>query len=402
MDPFMEQLNMGAVFMMLMTYAALCNINIETSGPDWWVFPRQQVDWNVIQGQVWRLCPSLLNEKWLQYYRMPYETYMQLVQDLAPFVERANTNFRACIPIDKAVAMVLYRLATGYSPKHVADKYGVGATTVREYTEAICAALADPQKLMRRYISTPTGATLRRIIAEFKELTNIDNMCGAIDGSHIKLSKKPDIRFTPADYWSRHDFHSILLQGVCDANKLFWDVCVKAPGGTHDATHLSDSSLWRKLKSHDILQEQVKVIQGQDIFPYLVGDSAYPLQAQLLKAFHNRATGSMDQNRFDKAIRRGRVKIENAFGMLKQRWRILRELNVGLSAAPDVIVACTVLHNICVLARVGCGVEDPIDPHPNAAAEENNEPVDASEARSKRIGSVRRDSLLVDFVARGL
>ena len=86
--------------------------------------------------------------------------------------------------------------------------------------------MANPQKLYSHFISIPQGERLISIIAQFKNLTGLENMCGAIDGTHIRLAEKPPISLIPADYWNRHDHHSVLLQGVCDANLLFWDVCV--------------------------------------------------------------------------------------------------------------------------------------------------------------------------------
>lgn len=40
-----------------------------------------------------------------------------------------------------------------------------------------------------------------------------------------------------------------------------------------------------------------------------------------------------------------------AIGLLKGRWRILQDLNVGMNHAPQTIVACCVLHNLCQIAR---------------------------------------------------
>lgn len=40
-----------------------------------------------------------------------------------------------------------------------------------------------------------------------------------------------------------------------------------------------------------------------------------------------------------------------AIGLLKGRWRILQDLNVGVNHAPQTIVACCVLHNLCQIAR---------------------------------------------------
>ena len=79
-------------------------------------------------------------------------------------------------------------------------------------------------------------------------------MCGSIDGTHIRLVDKPHLSLNPADFWNRHDHHSILLQGVCDANILFWDVSKRAPGGTYDATPFGDSFLEKDFLEKTILQ----------------------------------------------------------------------------------------------------------------------------------------------------
>ena len=63
-------------------------------------------------------------------------------------------------------------------------------------------------------------------------------MCGAIDGTNIKLYKKPVQHYISVDYWSRHDFHSVFLQGIYDRDRKFWNVCIVAVGGTFDTTHL--------------------------------------------------------------------------------------------------------------------------------------------------------------------
>jgi hypothetical protein len=59
------------------------------------------------------------------------------------------------------------------------------------------------------------------------------------------------------------------------------------------------------LRGGVVLQEPVIRVEEKDIKPYIVGDSAYPLMSFLLKAFNNRATGSPDQNLFDKYLKKG-------------------------------------------------------------------------------------------------
>eukprot|EP01018_Ginkgo_biloba_P014471 Gb_35823 [translate_table: standard] len=74
-------------------------------------------------------------------------------------------------------------------------------------------------------------------MSDFRTITLLPTICGVIDGTHIKLAKKPKKDETPEQYMNKHHFYSVLLQGICDAQKVFWDVCVNAPGGTHDARH---------------------------------------------------------------------------------------------------------------------------------------------------------------------
>ena len=112
----------------------------------------------------------------------------------------------------------------------------------------------------------------------FETLTRIPYMWGAIDGTHICLSRKPKQKYNPANYHNRLGFYSILLQGVCDHRRKFLNVCVRAPGGSHDAAHLRGSTLWQKLQSGELPshKHQFKLL-NKDIYPYLIGDSAYPL-----------------------------------------------------------------------------------------------------------------------------
>jgi len=71
-------------------------------------------------------------------------------------------------------------------------------------------------------------------------------------------------------------------------------------------------------------------------------------------------------------LARLRVKSEHTIGSLKRRWGSLKELRVGLASdahfyfAMDWIVACYVLHNVCV-ARGDDFPRQPLaDPSPSA------------------------------------
>jgi hypothetical protein len=61
------------------------------------------------------------------------------------------------------------------------------------------------------------------IIQQFEDLIGLSNRCGAPDGTHIPLVERSNKRYTIAttDYYNQKRFHSIVLQAVCDIQKLF-------------------------------------------------------------------------------------------------------------------------------------------------------------------------------------
>ncbi|MCO5563285.1 hypothetical protein L7F22_016923 [Adiantum nelumboides] len=170
----------------------------------------------------------------------------------------------------------------------------------------------------------------------------------------------------PAQYWCRHHFHSVLLQVVCDAQKRIWDVCVLAPSGTNDAAHWKASSIYRRFKDQQILQEPILQLHGVCILPYLLADSGYGACGHLIIPFregHPLDTG--DWKGFNRHLSNGRVQVKHVFGMLKNRWRILRDINIDLERVPKYIVACCVLHNILAESMEGELQENDFDLHLN-------------------------------------
>jgi hypothetical protein len=113
----------------------------------------------------------------------------------------------------------------------------------------------------------------------------LQQICGVIDGTHITLSVKPNKQITSsiAIFYNRKCFHIIVLQVVCDCDM------------------------------------QIK--------PYLLGDAAYPIWPYLLKGYKPRNSNMVDQIRFDQSMNKGHVLIENAFGTLKNQWKILKKIN---------------------------------------------------------------------------
>ncbi|KAJ6385783.1 hypothetical protein OIU77_028871 [Salix suchowensis] len=238
-------------------------------------------------------------------------------------------------------------LAHGFSAKTLASRYSLEPYLISKITNMVTRLLAT--ELYPEFIKIPVSR--RRLIEStqaFEELTSLPNMCGAIDGSPIKV-KRGDIGGNM--YECRYGYSSVLLQVVADHKKVFWDVCVKAPGGSDDASHLRESLLYNRLVSGDVVWDKVINVRGHHVRPYIVGDWCYPLLSFLMTPFSPDGSGTPAQNLFDGMLMKGRSVVVDAIALLKGRWKILQDLNVGLTHAPQTIVACCVLHNLCQIAR---------------------------------------------------
>lgn len=161
---------------------------------------------------------------------------------------------------------------------------------------------------------------------------------GAIDGCHIRIVKPRDY---PNSYVNRKGYPSVLLQGICDSRKLFLDVYAGEPGSIHDARLFQKSDFYQRLRNREI------------VFPndtHLVGDLAYPLSKNLLVGFKDNGQLTARQRLFNRKLSETRVVIENAFGLLKCRFRRLKFMEtVKLDLLVLLIMSACILHNFCII-----------------------------------------------------
>ena len=163
------------------------------------------------------------------------------------------------------------------------------------------------------YIKFPfTEGETRRCTETFQNVSDLPNIVGGIDGSHIRIAAPPD---SAVDYFSRYQQHDFIVQAIVDGRKCFLDFASGFPGSMHDARVLRNSTIFDLAEHDQILMGPFVQIGGNDIKPYLVGDSAYPLASWLQKPFPE-ARGP-EEIAFDKALSGARVAVWCAFGMLK-------------------------------------------------------------------------------------
>ena len=167
-------------------------------------------------------------------------------------------------------------------------------------------------------------------------------MVGAIDGTHISISKPQHV---PADYfYFKSGGYTFNCQVVVDRQKRFLDLYLGMPGSTNDSRMLRRSSLYH-LATHNNFFNEEHGMQG--FSPFLLGDSGYPLLPWLMVPHRGGGDLSLAESLFNKKLRKGRCVVENSFGILKSTFReLLTKSDLHVAFLPDVILACAILHNM--------------------------------------------------------
>ncbi|KAL3686482.1 hypothetical protein R1sor_009056 [Riccia sorocarpa] len=173
----------------------------------------------------------------------------------------------------------------------------------------------------------------------------------AIDGTFVKV-RCPQ---SEADsYFNRKCYASLVLQAVADSDGCSLDISCGMPGSVHDRRVLRRSQFLEKVETGAILREPViNINNGYELRPYVLGDAGYTLHTWLMVPFFINQNSTPAQHMFTERQIRGRICVEQAFCILKARWRILQSgILSSISWAARIVHACCILHNLLVKSRI--------------------------------------------------
>ncbi|XP_048039833.1 uncharacterized protein LOC125279578 [Megalobrama amblycephala] len=321
-------------------------------------------------------------------FRMRMNDFNLLLEKVEPHLSRQDTRLRLAIPVKDRLAVTLRFLATGETYKSLSFQFRMGASTVSRIVAETCEALH--LVLKEDYLKTPrTEAEWLDIAKGFEEKWQFPHCLGSLDGKHIYIQPPPHSGSTFRNYKCRF---SVLLMAAVDANCNFIYVNVGTQGRVSDAGLFATSDLKRALDNDLLNIPPPAPLPNSDVqFPFVfVGDEAYPLRLDLMKPFPHRQL-EMDQRVFNYRLSRARRVVENAFGILANRWRVFRST---IMLSPDKVTKLT-MAAVCLHNFLGdCGSESP--PPPELADRETAEGgFAAGEWRGQRSGALhpRREGI---------
>lgn len=200
-----------------------------------------------------------------------------------------------------------------------------------------------------RYIYWPSGFEREGIKASFLSSYGIPDCVGLVDGYHVNLAFRPS-RDDAGAFHSRKERYGFNVAGIVDHTKRIRYLHYGYPASSSDM---------RVQRAIEPLNDPGDHFSNME---YILADSGYAASHQVVPMFKKSAGNATLRGRkayFNTYAARMRVQVEQTFGIMKQRWQILRALPQRLKTQKDqarahaMIVACAILHNLLVDTYVG-------------------------------------------------
>ena len=311
----------------------------------WWVRP-----WILRRPELGlydRLMVELRNEdpaSFHNFMRMTPAMYDEIVARLTPHITKQSTKMREPLEPGLKVALTLRHLAAGSTYKDMQYGWRVPHNTISKVVREVCQAIVD--EYTEEQLSMPeTEEEWKAIANAWYKRWNFPHTIGAIDGKHIACRKPEN---SGSEYWNYKKYYSIILFAMVTSDYKFLYVDVTGTGSLSDAQIYNASDLRAGLENNDIVgwpQPDPLPHDTEDMPYFIVGDDAFSLRTYLMKPYKNRCT--REERIFNYRLSRARRVVENAFGILANRFQLLL---TTMKHEPEtvalIVKACVLLHNL--------------------------------------------------------
>ncbi|XP_069832289.1 uncharacterized protein [Dendropsophus ebraccatus] len=271
---------------------------------------------------------------------MSETSFVKLLAMVGPLITKQDTAMRRAITAEQRLTATLRFLATGRALQDLKYSAGISAASlcgiIPETCEAIVAALSE------EYIKCPqTPEQWLEIAEEFGRLWNFPNCGGAMDGKHVRIVQPAA---SGSFFYNYENFFSIIFLALVNANYEFVFVGVGRNGRVSDGGVFANSQFAHMLRSNSLSLPNNDVTHANLNFVF-VADEAFPLTSHILKPYPQRLL-NRERQIFNYRLARARRVVENAFGIMANRFRVLHTpINLMPHKVDKVVLACCVLHN---------------------------------------------------------
>lgn len=277
------------------------------------------------------------------YVRMEQLIFEELLHAVAPLIEKRDTVMRQAIPVRNRLSVTLRYLATGNSFQDLSYSARIAPNTLSQLIPETLRAIIEV--LQDKVFNCPSNPVEWQVLAEkFNTLWQFPHCIGALDGKHINFRPPRKVGSIYRNYKGKD---SIILLALVDAEYNFIFVDIGKNGRMHDASVFRESSLAAQLQSGTLNFPLPSFLPGYNInIPYvIVADDAFPLKTNIMKPYPGRAL-TKERRIFNYRLSRARRMVENAFGIMSNRFRILlTTIPLSVEKVELITYTCCILHN---------------------------------------------------------
>ena len=315
-------------------------------------------------------------KKFRRLFRVPYDLFVGLVgickerwwKDWTP--EKVDAAGKLVSSLELKVLGALYVLGTG------ATQHQVGVQTNLSEEVHRCFFLSWISKMSSikmEYIFMPTNdEQFERVVGEYST-RGLPGCVGSVDCVHVGWDKCPSMYHSL--YTGKEGFPSIAYEVICTSRKFIQSVSVGHPGSRNDK-HIvrTDDSVMQLLEGNGWLQSKAWKAAGPDgrnlsfFGVYLICDGGYHRWPCLISPVKAGVPGSAVM-KWSSKVESVRKDIEGVFGILKARFKFLKNFNSlkHHSSIDNAFTTCCILHNMLLESD---GWLDPnLPPYPGGVEE---------------------------------
>ncbi|KAH9373466.1 hypothetical protein HPB48_009511 [Haemaphysalis longicornis] len=147
---------------------------------------RERRVWSYHRSGSWydTTLPNLPDSAFRENFRVSSTTFTYIV-NACECMRRQDTNMRRAIPLDKRVAIGLYRLASSAEERTVAHLFGVSRPLVNLIFREFCRVVV--RHLEHLYIKFPRPCEMAEHLRQFEAVLGFPRELVALDGCHLEV-----------------------------------------------------------------------------------------------------------------------------------------------------------------------------------------------------------------------
>jgi hypothetical protein len=293
-----------------------------------------------------------------RFLRIDNTLFQEILGRITLRIQRRNTKMRAAITATTKLHATLRYLATGDCYPTCEAGFRVSKATLCNAVPEVCAAIMEEYEA--EVLRCPnTVQEWLQVAQQFQTRWNVPHALGALDGKHVRLKNPPK---AGSQYYNYKGYFSMVLMALVDANYKFLWVEIGTPGSNSDAQIFNASGLRAAIVDGSLNLPPASPIdnaadQSVEVPFFILGDDAFALKPWLMKPYSGRFL-ERPTRIYNYRISRGRRVVENAFGILANRFRCL---HTCMPQKPDnvekIVFACVTLHNL-IRSRLSSEDED--------------------------------------------